>query len=94
MAVGLAWIILVPAEMLGVSSGLGSFILNTRDRLAYADLATAIVVVGACGVVLDGAARWLFRQRRARRCARSPARLCPPRRPYRPARPRLPKQGP
>jgi ABC-type nitrate/sulfonate/bicarbonate transport system permease component len=37
-AVGLAWLILVPAEMLGADSGLGYFVLNTRDRLAYGDL--------------------------------------------------------
>ena len=38
LAVDLAWLILAPAEMLGVDSGLGYFILNTRDRLAYGDL--------------------------------------------------------
>lgn len=65
LAVGLAWIILVPAEMLGVNSGLGYFILNTRDRLAYADLMAAILVVGACGVALDAGARWLFRPSRS-----------------------------
>ncbi|HEY8449980.1 MAG TPA: ABC transporter permease, partial [Bacillota bacterium] len=32
IAVGLAWVVLVPAEMLGVSSGLGYFLLDTRDR--------------------------------------------------------------
>lgn len=66
LAVGLAWIILVPAEMLGVNSGLGYFILNTRDRLAYADLMAAILVVGACGVALDASARGLLRPRRRR----------------------------
>lgn len=64
LAVGLAWLILVPAEMLGVDSGLGYFILNTRDRLAYGDLMAAILVIGACGFVLDSAARWAFRERR------------------------------
>jgi NitT/TauT family transport system permease protein len=64
LAVGVAWVILVPAEMLGVSSGLGYFVLNTRDRLAYADLTAAILVIGACGFLLDSAARWLFRERR------------------------------
>jgi len=66
LAVGLAWLILVPAEMLGVDSGLGYFILNTRDRLAYGDLMAAILVVGACGFVIDSAARWAFRERRRR----------------------------
>ena len=35
LAIGIIWIVLVPAEMLGVSNGLGYFILDTRDRLAY-----------------------------------------------------------
>ena len=64
LAVGLAWIILVPAEMLGVDSGLGYFILNTRDRLAYPDLMAAILVIGCCGFLIDGAARWAFTERR------------------------------
>ncbi len=64
LAVGLAWLILVPAEMLGVDSGLGYFILNTRDRLAYGDLMAAILVIGACGFVIDSAARRAFCERR------------------------------
>lgn len=65
LAVGLAWIILVPAEMLGVSSGLGYFVLNTRDRLAYDDLMAAILVIGACGFAIDAVARAAFAPRRA-----------------------------
>ena len=60
LAVGLAWIILVPAEMLGVNSGLGYFALNTRDRLAYDDLMAAILIVGACGFAIDLIARRAF----------------------------------
>jgi len=64
LAVGLTWIILVPAEMLGVDSGLGYFLLDTRDRLAYAELVATILVIGLCGFLIDGAARWLLRERR------------------------------
>ncbi|HEU5318786.1 MAG TPA: ABC transporter permease [Chloroflexota bacterium] len=63
LAVGLAWIILVPAEMLGVNSGLGYFALNTRDRLAYDDLVAAILIIGACGFAIDLAARRAFSAR-------------------------------
>lgn len=63
LAVGLAWIIVVPAEMLGVDSGLGYFVLNTRDRLAYSELMAAIVVIGLCGFAIDVATRWVVRQR-------------------------------
>src|SRR5450830_1857099 len=60
LALGVAWIVLVPAEMLGVSSGLGYFILDARDRLAYQELTAAIVVIGALGFALDSLARSLI----------------------------------
>lgn len=59
LAIGIIWIVLVPAEMLGVSAGLGYFILDTRDRLAYSELMAAIVLVGGLGFLLDLAARRL-----------------------------------
>ena len=64
LAIGIIWIVLVPAEMLGVSAGLGYFILDARDRLAYSDLMAAILVIGFLGYLLDHAActlhkRWL-----------------------------------
>lgn len=59
LAIGIIWIVLVPAEMLGVSAGLGYFILDTRDRLAYDELMAAIVLIGALGFVLDWLARAL-----------------------------------
>lgn len=62
LAVGVGWIVLVPAEMLGVSAGMGYFILDARDRLAYADLTAGIVVIGFLGFGLDAAARWLARR--------------------------------
>jgi NitT/TauT family transport system permease protein len=62
LAIGIGWIVLVPAEMLGVSSGLGYFILDARDRLAYSDLMAAIVVIGALGFALDALARAAHRR--------------------------------
>lgn len=59
LSIGLIWIVLVPAEMLGVSAGLGYFILDTRDRLAYSELMAVIVLIGAWGYLLDHLARWL-----------------------------------
>lgn len=57
MSIGLAWVVLVPAEMLGVSSGLGYFILDTRDRFRYDELMAAVLVIGLLGYGLDGAVK-------------------------------------
>lgn len=57
LAIGIVWIVLVPAEMLGVSAGLGYLILDTRDRLAYSELSAVILVIGVLGFLLDLAAR-------------------------------------
>lgn len=62
LAIGVIWIVLVPCEMLGVSSGLGYFILDTRDRLAYSELMAVILLIGALGLSLDAGAQWLHRR--------------------------------
>ena len=53
LAVGISWIILVPAEMLGVSSGLGYYILDCRDRFSYDEMMAIILVIGMIGLVFD-----------------------------------------
>ena len=59
LAVGLAWVVLVPAEMLGVSDGLGYYILDTRDRFNYGELMAVILVIGVIGYALDQLIRFL-----------------------------------
>ena len=61
LAIGIVWIVLVPCEMLGVSAGLGYFVLDTRDRLAYSELMAVILLIGALGFALDAGARALHR---------------------------------
>lgn len=58
---------LVPAEMLGVRSGLGYEILNARDQRAYDQVVAVIVVIGVLGYGLDLAARRLLSGSRADR---------------------------
>lgn len=53
LAVGVAWIVLVPAEYLGVTSGLGYAINDARDTLEYDTLAAIVVVIGTIGFLLD-----------------------------------------
>nr|OEJ77867.1 ABC transporter permease [Cyanobacterium sp. IPPAS B-1200] len=58
LAIGIIWIVLVPAEMLGVRAGLGYYILDTRDRLSYSELLAVILIIGAIGYLLDLAFRY------------------------------------
>jgi NitT/TauT family transport system permease protein len=53
LAVGVAWIVLVPAEFLGVTSGLGYSIQDARETLSYDYLMAMVLVIGAIGYVLD-----------------------------------------
>lgn len=54
LALGVAWIVLVPAEYLGVTSGLGYAINDARDTLEYDRLAAMVLVIGLIGFALDG----------------------------------------
>ncbi|WP_132254966.1 ABC transporter permease [Methylobacterium segetis] len=66
LALGVAWIVLVPAEYLGVTSGLGYAINDARDTLSYDRLAALVLLIGLIGYALDAAlgrlaarARWI-----------------------------------
>ncbi|GAB3708417.1 ABC transporter permease [Mariniluteicoccus flavus] len=65
-AIGLAWVVIVPAEMLGVTSGLGYQILNAKDQLAYHHITALILVIGTVGFAIDALARWVLATRRER----------------------------
>jgi len=53
LALGVAWVVLVPAEFLGVTSGLGYAINDARDTLEYDRLAATVVIIGIIGFALD-----------------------------------------
>lgn len=53
LALGVAWIVLVPAEYLGVTSGLGYAINDARDTLSYDRLAALVLLIGLIGYALD-----------------------------------------
>lgn len=54
LALGVAWIVLVPAEFLGVSSGLGYIINDARDTMEYDRLMAIVLAIGIIGFILDG----------------------------------------
>ncbi len=62
LAVGVAWIVLVPAEFLGVRSGLGYTIEDARETLEFDHLMAMILVIGAVGYAMDSALVALIRR--------------------------------
>ncbi|HET7261879.1 MAG TPA: ABC transporter permease [Gemmatimonadaceae bacterium] len=62
LALGVAWIVLVPAEFFGVTSGLGYSIENARESINYDQLMAMVLVVGAIGYLLDGCIVQLIRR--------------------------------
>lgn len=53
LALGVAWIVLVPAEYLGVTSGLGYAIEDARETLSYNHLTALVLTIGIIGYFLD-----------------------------------------
>jgi NitT/TauT family transport system permease protein len=62
VALGIAWMVVVAAEMLGVDSGLGYLILDARNAGKRYDLVVAgMLLIGTIGLALDVAVRRLER---------------------------------
>jgi len=53
MAIGVAWIVLVPAELFGVTSGLGYLINDARDTFKYDNLMAIVLSIGLIGFIID-----------------------------------------
>jgi NitT/TauT family transport system permease protein len=63
IALGIAWLIVVAAEMIAVNSGLGFLIVDARNAGNRYDLVVAgMVTIGLIGLVLDNALRSLQRR--------------------------------
>lgn len=62
LALGVAWIVLVPAEYLGVTSGLGYAIEDARETLSYDNLTAMVLTIGIIGYLLDSACVLLIKR--------------------------------
>ena len=62
LALGVAWIVLVPAELLGVTSGLGYAIKDARETLSYHHLTAMVLTIGIIGYFLDSACVLLIKR--------------------------------
>lgn len=53
ISLGVAWLVVVAAEMIAVKSGLGYLILDARNALRMDIVITSMIAIGLIGVVLD-----------------------------------------
>lgn len=72
LALGIAWVVVVAAEMLGVENGLGYQVLDARNALRYDRVLAAMVVIGFIGLCLDVAMSRLEHATLARRGRSTP----------------------
>jgi NitT/TauT family transport system permease protein len=61
IALGIAWLVVVAAEMIAVNSGLGYLIIDARNAGRYDLVVTGMVVIGLVGMLLDLSMRQLER---------------------------------
>jgi nitrate/nitrite transport system permease protein len=59
VSVGIAWFVIVAAEMVGAQSGIGYFIWNEWNNLQIASMIVAIVLIGLIGLSLDSGLAWV-----------------------------------
>lgn len=62
LALGVGWIVLVPAEFLGVTSGLGYSIADARETLSYDHLTAMVLTIGVMGYILDSSCAMLIKR--------------------------------
>ncbi|WP_338849064.1 nitrate ABC transporter permease [Massilia sp. W12] len=53
ISIGIAWFVIVAAEMVAGQSGIGYFIWNEWNNLQIASMITAIILIGMVGLLLD-----------------------------------------
>jgi NitT/TauT family transport system permease protein len=61
LAMGIAWMVVVAAEMIAVDSGLGYLIVDGRNANNYERVCGAMVCIGIVGIALDWSVRRLER---------------------------------
>jgi nitrate/nitrite transport system permease protein len=53
ISIGIAWLVIVAAEMLVGGTGIGYFVWNEWNNLSIANIVVAILVIGVVGMALD-----------------------------------------
>jgi nitrate/nitrite transport system permease protein len=53
LSLGLAWLVIVAAEMLTGTPGVGGFLWQEYNSLVYSHIILSVITIGAIGFVLD-----------------------------------------
>ena len=53
ISIGIAWLVIVAAEMLVGGTGIGYFVWNEWNNLSITNIITAILLIGVVGMLLD-----------------------------------------
>jgi len=61
ISIGIAWLVIVAAEMLVGGTGIGYFVWNQWNNLNIADIVVAILLIGLVGMALDQMLGWAAR---------------------------------
>jgi nitrate/nitrite transport system permease protein len=61
ISIGIAWLVIVAAEMLVGGTGIGYFVWNEWNNLSITNVITAILSIGVVGMALDQLMAWLQR---------------------------------
>lgn len=61
ISMGIAWLVIVAAEMLVGGTGIGYFVWNEWNNLSITNIITAILLIGLVGMLLDHLLAWVAR---------------------------------
>jgi nitrate/nitrite transport system permease protein len=61
ISIGIAWLVIVAAEMLVGGTGIGYFVWNQWNNLSITDVITSILLIGLVGMALDQILAWISR---------------------------------
>lgn len=61
ISIGIAWLVIVAAEMLVGGTGIGYFVWNEWNNLSITNIITAILLIGLVGMLLDHLLAWVAR---------------------------------
>jgi nitrate/nitrite transport system permease protein len=73
ISIGIAWLVIVAAEMLVGGTGIGYFVWNEWNNLSITNVIFAILLIGLVGMLLDHLLAWVARLATFRRECHDPA---------------------